>query len=53
MVEAKHHESVGIGQNSSVYRLLEARLVNALEYGHGMASCFPGDLLKAERGAVE
>ena len=53
VVEAKHHEGVGIGQNSFVYRLFEPRLVDALEHGNRMTGGLPSNLLEAERGAVE
>ena len=53
MVESEHHQRVGVGQNPLVDRQLETRLVNALEDGDRMAGGLAGNLLKAERGAVE
>ena len=53
VVESEHHERVGICQDPFVNRQLVARLVNALENGDRMAGGFAGNLLEAERGAVE
>ena len=53
VVESKHHERVGIGEDPFVNRQLEARLVNALENGDRMAGGLAGHLLEAKRGTVE
>ena len=53
VVEAEHHQRVGVGQDPFVDRQLVARLVDALEDGDRMAGGFADDLLEAERGAVE
>ena len=53
VVEAEHHERVGVGQNPLVDGQRVASLVNALEDGDWVAGSFAGNLLKAERGAME
>ena len=53
VVQPEHHERVGVGQNPFVNRQLVARLVDALEHGDRMAGGLAGNLLEAERGAVE
>ena len=53
MVWAKHHERVGIGEDSFVNQQLEARLVDALKHRHRMAGGLAGNLLEAESGTVE
>ena len=53
MVEAEHHERVGVRQNSFIDRQLVAGLVDSLENGDRMAGYLAGDLLEAERGAME
>ena len=53
VVQAEHHERVGVGQNPFVDWQLVAGLIDALEHGDGMAGDFAGNLLEAERGAME
>ena len=44
VVQAEHHQRVGVGQNPFVNRQLVAGLVDALEHGDRMAGGFAGDL---------
>ena len=53
VVESEHQERVGVSQNPFVNRQFVTRLVDALEHGNRVASCFTGNLLEAERGAVK
>ena len=53
VVQPEHQERIGVGQNPFVNRQLVARLVDALEHGDRVAGGFAGNLLEAERGAVE
>ena len=53
VVESEHQERVGISQNPFVNRQFVTRLVDALEHGDRVASCFTGNLLEPERGAVK
>jgi hypothetical protein len=53
VIQAKHHERVGICEDSFVNRQLEAGLVDALKHCHRMAGGLAGNLLEAESGTVE
>ena len=53
MVEAEHHERVGVGQHPFVDRELVAGLVDALEDRHWVPSGLLGQLLERQGGAVE
>src|SRR5579871_118762 len=49
MIEAEHHQRVGIGENALVDRKLVAGLIDALKDRDRMARRFAGNLLEAER----
>ena len=53
MVEAEHHESVGVGQYPFIDRQSITRLIDALEHRDGMAGDVLGNLLEAERRPVK
>ena len=46
MVEAEHHQRVGVGQNPFVDGQLVSRLVDALEHGDRVAGGFAGNCWK-------
>ena len=53
VVEAEHHQRVGVGQDPFVDRELVAGLVDALEDRHRMPGGLAGQLLERQGGAVE
>ena len=53
MVEAEHHQRVGVGQHAFVDRELVAGLVDALEDGHWVPGGLLGQLLESQGGPVE
>ncbi len=53
MVEAEHHERVGVGQHAFVDREPVAGLVDALEDGDGVPGGLSRELLEGEGGTVE
>ena len=53
VVQSEHHERVTVGQNPLVDRQFVARLVDALEDRDRVAGGFAGNLLKAQRRAME
>ncbi len=53
MVEAEHHERVGVGQHAFVDREPVAGLVDALEDGDRVSGRLLGQLLEGQRGPVE
>ncbi len=53
MVEAEHHQRVGVGEDPLVDRQLVPRLVDALVHGDGMPGRLAHELLERQRRAVE
>ena len=53
MVEAEHHESVGVGQYPFIDRQSITRLIDALEHRDGMAGDVLGNLLEARETTGE
>ena len=53
MVQAEHHQRVRVGQNPFVDGQPVAGLVHALEHRDRVPGDLAGELLEAQRGAVE
>ena len=53
MVEAEHHQGVGVRQDALVDRLLESGLVDALEHRDRMPGDFTGQLLERQGRTVK
>ena len=53
MVEAEHHQSVGVGQYPFIDGQSITRLIDALENRDGMAGDGFGNLLEVERRPVK
>src|SRR6188474_641573 len=53
MIEPEHHQRVRVGENPLVDRRRIAGLIDALKHRDGLTGRLPGDLLEAQRRAME
>src|SRR5438477_12855824 len=53
MVEAEHHQSISVGENTIIQWQALPSLINPLVIHHRMPGCFANDILKSYDGQME